>query len=269
MLVDAARAWPHRPLTSVGYRYARYAGGGSKPVRVGTLRSGSEIELDLSQWQHLEIFFHGTLDEPVTALLRNMARPGWTFFDVGANEGYYAFLAADLGGSGSKVVAFEPQAAVASLLRASVNRNRTPVTVVEAACVAEGESITFYASDDRTNLGAGTVVPGLHKGEGTSVRAVTLDKYCTDSGLVPDIVKIDVEGFELYVLRGFTETLAARPPALILAEITDDARFPSHREVEGFLAGFGYEAHRVGSEGELLPFDAPCGLENIAFMLRS
>jgi len=215
---------------------------------------------------HRELFFHGQIEPETTALLRRSASVGWTFFDVGANEGYYALLAMDLGGPTARVVAFEPQPQVAALLRASVALNDYPIQVVEAACASTGGTIDFYPSDQADNSGAASAVAGLHSTTRTSVRAVTLDEFCATSGLSPDVMKVDVEGFEFEVLRGCQETLIEKPPRLIVAELSEDPRHPTHQNVAPYLDQFGYVPHRIARNGSLLPFDAPKGLENVAFV---
>jgi FkbM family methyltransferase len=125
-------------------------------------------------------------------------RPGDTLFDVGAFTGYFTLVMGLRTGRGGKVVAFEPNpisfASLSELV--ALNRDRLPPVVLYNAAVA-----------DRT----GTAAFGLSRvdsslaamSETVEVPLVTLDS----TGLAPDFMKIDVEGYEMQVLRGAGQAL--------------------------------------------------------------
>lgn len=138
--------------------------------------------------------------------------PGAVFVDVGANAGGYAFWAASLGGKTGRVVAFEPDPALARQLRWNVATNEAGdrISVVEAAVSA--------------TPGRGTLVPGVGNSgenrlaerrtgaEGLTVRVVSLADAVQAAGLERiDCLKVDVEGREADVLKPF---LAIAPPRL-------------------------------------------------------
>ena len=76
--------------------------------------------------------------------------PGCVFADVGANFGYYTLLGARLVGSGGKVLAFEPQPAVAELLRESLSINSMAnVEVIEAALSNQPGRATLHVPKGR------------------------------------------------------------------------------------------------------------------------
>jgi hypothetical protein len=85
--------------------------------------------------------------------------------------------------------------------------------------------------------------------ESYTVTSTSLDDYVASTGLVPDVVKIDVEGAELAVLRGMDRLLRSHSPLLSL-EAGDYTGMDSPRTVESIdhLAGLGYECleHRDG-----------------------
>ena len=67
------------------------------------------------------LLFEGAYEEPVARMFRRILRPGDTFLDIGANEGYFSILAGHLAGGNGRVHAFEPQ----SRLQRVVKRNFT------------------------------------------------------------------------------------------------------------------------------------------------
>lgn len=127
--------------------------------------------------------------------------PDTVVFDVGANIGLFALLFAQ---HGARVYAFEPSRRALALLR----RNAAlypKITVVPHAVSAERGSVSFLEKP-MTNLS------GFGEG-GELVEAVTLD----DQEATPDLIKIDVEGFEHLVLAGAKRHLRAGVPVLFEA----------------------------------------------------
>lgn len=142
------------------------------------------------------------------AAFRDAVTPGATVFDVGANLGAYTLLFAQWVGPAGKVVAFEPAPAAATGLRRLVGLNevRDRVEIVEAA-VSGAVGTASFASDGSS--GANALVAAAPGGRGViSVPTTSLDAFCDAHRLRPDVIKIDVEGEELEVLRGARRTLS-------------------------------------------------------------
>jgi FkbM family methyltransferase len=140
--------------------------------------------------------------------------------DVGAHVGLVTLPAASVLGPGGRIVVFEPADANRRLLERHVclNGYKDRVTVVgDLVGAEEADNVPFFAMDDAT--GMNTVVPGS---VGDDYRAMakhqtTLDAYCASHDLSPEIVKIDVEGAELGVLRGARGTVSRCRPAVFLS----------------------------------------------------
>jgi FkbM family methyltransferase len=150
---------------------------------------------------------HPNYEGPITSLIAQHLQDGGLFADIGANHGWFSLYAAKLlGRSGGRVFAFEPQADLAGLIRKAVTVNRLDnITVVEAA-VADRPSRGMLRSDWEGNSGlVGAIVTDRAS---DPIRVVTLDQEIGNT--TPSVIKIDVEGGELRVLRGM-ERLMARP----------------------------------------------------------
>jgi hypothetical protein len=102
-----------------------------------------------------------------------------------------------------------------------------------------------------------------------SVRVVTLDDVCEERQLHPDALKIDVEGYELEVLRGFRRTLSRQPPPLILVELGSSKE--EHAQAMALLLQHGYQAGLLLDDGSTRPIsttnELPAVQELVAFTL--
>lgn len=139
--------------------------------------------------------------------------PPSTAFDVGANIGHFTFKMADLC---RHVVAFEPNPSLAASLRSSARGN---VTVVEAAA-SDREGVATFHIDNREGVGA--VASSLLELSGmedqttpVEVRTITLDALCAREGYRPDLIKIDVEGFEAFVFAGARGLIRELRPVIV------------------------------------------------------
>ncbi len=187
------------------------------------------------------IFFNGYEPEQSAAFLREF-KPGQMFFDIGANIGYYTLLGAKLVGPAGAVFAFEPSIRNLSCLHRHLLLNgSTNVSVLAAACSDAPTLASFSAGPNfgEGHLDAGdSSASGAASGTWTLVPTVTVDSVVARIGIAPDIMKIDVEGAEMEVLRGAENTLQNKRPKIFLSVHSSELR----RNCLEYLAGFGYGA---------------------------
>jgi FkbM family methyltransferase len=233
--------------------------------RVASLQSGSRMVVDIRDYAHRHILLHGEYESQLTALFGRLARPGWTVLDVGANAGYFSLLARDLGGPRSRVVAFEPQKRVASMLRRTVDLNGARnLELVEAACGDQDGRVALATPSDPRNTGLATLRAGQVPGTTTAtVPILRIDRFCAERRLAPDLMKIDVEGTEDAVLRGSAGLLTDGLPRYVVCEV-----WPQTREaVIDFMASHGYRSWGIGADGSLRPLSEPtAGWTNVCFV---
>jgi FkbM family methyltransferase len=183
------------------------SGGFALPILRGPLRGARWLPASGGKLARLLL---GTYESEQSERLRQCVQPGSVVYDVGANAGYYALLASRLVGARGRVVAFEPEPRNAAFLREHVARNRAAnVDVVESA-VGNVPGAHGFA---RRGTGRGRLD---ERGE-LRVRVLRLDDFVADGARAPDVIKIDVEGGELDVLRGAARLLASSRPLLLLS----------------------------------------------------
>jgi FkbM family methyltransferase len=194
--------------------------------------------------------------------LRSM--PGAVCADVGANVGEFTQL---LRRSGSSTVyAFEPVTSTFNELVRHVGAD----SAVHALNLAVGEhsgAVRLFVPDSagRSTLASRdvgiTAVPVTSALE-VSASMVSLDDFCAERQLRFDVVKIDVEGYELEVLQGARRLLADAPPALIQFEFNVH-HLHRRQHMGDFKAALaGYRLFRIAARS-LRPLDTSHYLSNV------
>ncbi len=142
---------------------------------------------------------------------RQALRPGAVALDIGANVGCYSLLFGQWVGPAGKVFAFEPSPeSFAGLCRhIALNHLAGVVTPVRAA-VSDASADVQLRGDGFQGTNR-LLFPGEPAGARStfSAPAVTVDDFCEREKILPDLIKIDVEGSELAVLRGARRTIRA------------------------------------------------------------
>lgn len=173
------------------------------------------------------------------AFVMHFLRPGEMFVDVGANIGAFTVLAA--GAVGARVMAFEASPDTLKILARNVRLNglEDRVKVVHAA-VGQSKSMVSFS----VGLGTENRVD-MKKGDGASipVKMTTLDEELASDP--PDLIKVDVEGFETQVVAGGVGTLKhPRLQAIIMERNGSGLHYgfdedALHREIrgQGFVPG--------------------------------
>ncbi len=152
-------------------------------------------------------YFHTFLDS---------IQAGDTVYDVGANQGLFTIAAAQRVGESGKVLAFDCAPASIRLLNKHVQlNNMEPRVEVMATLIGKqiGEA-TFNAAPSAA--GWASAVSGNEKTTQIAVECTTLD-HLTATHKVPNIIKIDVEGYELNVLEGARDLLTNHSPKVFCA----------------------------------------------------
>ena len=191
----------------------------------------------------------GTYERTELAFVLGRLRPGDTFLDVGAHIGYFSLPAALRVGPRGRVIAVEPVAASAALLRRNVVLNRFEnVDVIEAAASnRDGEATLRICADSEmwASIRSGTFD---NEAATVSVPMRSLDGILAERGW-PAVagIKIDVEGAESDVLRGADETLRRNPDAFLLFEASGGGpgRVAATLETLELLEARGYRFRRL------------------------
>jgi FkbM family methyltransferase len=207
-------------------------------------RFGARMRVQFPDTIQTYIYFFGVWEPAITAYLEATLAPGDTVIDIGANVGYDTLLAAHCVGPGGRVFAIEASPRMFALLRDNLALNdATCVEAFNAAVCAKAGDVAVYLHDG-SNLGATTIVPAVAARRGAVLEAVVRGRPLAD--IVPEeailsarIIKIDVEGAEFPVVRGFVDLLPRLSHRTeLLIEVSAEALHDHSSSVEEFLGIF-------------------------------
>ncbi len=187
-------------------------------IREATIH-GNRMRLDLEDFIQRMIYL-GCYEPWETRVVRSLLRPGMTFLDIGANVGYFSLLASRIVGPSGHVLSLEPSPYVADLLQAAVDANQLSHVRLKR-CGLGGIPGHLKLSIP----GRGNHTPTLLTDDseaGVTVPVERLDDCLADWKCDRvDLMKMDVEGYESYVLDGAPLALAEKRIRRVLCEFNN------------------------------------------------
>jgi FkbM family methyltransferase len=140
--------------------------------------------------------------------------------DVGAHIGLVSLPMASVLAPGGRVFAFEPARANRVLLDRHVALNGFASTVIvqqDLVGATEEQAVPFFEHDAIDGMNSVVIKKHPERYVATPKRQVTLDGFCARLALQPEVIKIDVEGYEIHVLRGMEQLLRTVKPVVFLS----------------------------------------------------
>jgi FkbM family methyltransferase len=183
-------------------------------------------------------------DRTVLADFLDRLEPDDVVWDVGANVGIFSSFAADALG-GDRVVAVEPLPQNTERIEANLARNGLEAHVHRAALSDEAGAGTFTVSSPDVTGAFGFLDDD--DGEHVDVDIETGDGLVADGAPAPTVLKVDVQGGELGVLRGLTDTL--RTDCRLVYCNVYEKHFETGEEgeeIRTLLEDAGFEVERIG-----------------------
>lgn len=239
------------------------------PVAPGTYqvrRQGLHWQLDPSDFVHTDLFWFGSKDIWDLFHIMNNLKDGGTMFDIGANFGYYACMVGASLNQSCSVYAFEPVPSTYIKLCKHIQMNKLRDRVHPIAA-----GLSNSESTGTLNVPAGNSGASYFTSDVGEIPLTTLDHFCEQHQVGSiDVMKIDVEGFELNVLQGGSTMLAKSHP-VILIEInprTLRRQGKTPGDVLVFLRQLGYTCYFIKRK-KLIPFTAfPDGDDFVNILCR-
>lgn len=235
----------------------------ARTIRVDDFDGNLQLDLRLDEHMQSQIFWYGYYSRDVILAMNRLLRSGMVMLDVGANIGEVSMAAAQRVGYSGHVFAFEPMPSLYEKLSFNLSRNGlTQAKAIRKGLADKAVVAPIYFAeaqfiDGTKHDGLGTLYPTKDRaGVAGEIELTTLDSFFTEMNLPRvDLIKIDVEGAELDVLRGGQQTLAHYRPHLIIEvqnETSGSAGYAAD-EILSFLEPMGYSFFTIGRNARLRP----------------
>jgi FkbM family methyltransferase len=210
---------------------------------------------DLLQW---EIFIHDSYEPQTLRRVRSLLAEGDCFVDVGANVGEFSLAAARIVGPAGRVLAIEPNPEIAAELLANRRLNGwEDRMLVVIAAASDTTKFARFGIPEPYNRGTSREIAADYTLEAIVVQTAPLRDILGFCSIRPQVIKIDVEGAELDVLRGLVGDAEDRfAPNIIFEHIPRLMRNASADDLIGQLRNWGYDILTVTGE-PFRPGEAP------------
>jgi FkbM family methyltransferase len=209
-----------------------------------------------------DAIFEGTFERPQRRFVERFLGPGMVMFDVGAHHGLYSVIAATRVGPSGQVVAFEPSPRERRRMETHRRINRLEQMSIEPLGLGSEPGRASLFLPKRKDSGFNSMKPSddlRASSDEIEVEISTLDEYISRRSIPRvDLIKIDVEGGELNVLKGGAHLLAGEGRPAILAEVEDERTEPwgyEAAEIVRALEEAGYRWFLPRPGGRLEPFE--------------
>jgi FkbM family methyltransferase len=198
------------------------------------------------------IFYFGFWEPNNTAVISDMLKPGDVFLDVGANIGYYTLLGSSCVGANGQVISVEAAPDIFNLLKENVQMNSCRNVRLVNLAAAENPGTIEVFGGSRWNRGATTTVPSNYATVEAVVQSAPIDEVLTESERSRlALIKIDIEGGELGVLRRLLKTLDWYSHRLsVLAEM-GTVSGGSRNELFDEMLRSGFRAYAIENEYDI------------------
>ena len=205
---------------------------------------GGKLICNLDDWIPWSVYLHGYYhaEREIEAFMLDYVSAGNTILDIGANIGYYTVQFGRMVGPNGSVHAFEPLSHQHSILAQNIALNGLSTVTVnkQIATDGPGEKRIYFAGKYST----GSSSMQVETSEYEDVPCTALDEYCQQQTITQiDLVKIDVEGHEYFVLEGMRKLLEKKAIKRLFVEINSEALLAAGhtpKDIVERLTSFGY-----------------------------
>ncbi|MDB6100477.1 MAG: hypothetical protein JWO52_476 [Gammaproteobacteria bacterium] len=213
--------------------------------------AGRRIYFDPATDIGMHLLLTGRFERDALAICAGFIKPDGVVLDVGANIGIHAVHFAGFASSG-QVICFEPARSTFALLLRNVKDLSNVIPLNVALSDTNGIRSFFIASDDAYS--------GLKDtGRKPILRQESVACFSADEFLPPllgkqrvDLVKIDVEGFEMQVLQGMQALIRSHRPVIFCEIFAGRQSNPDPQGTVQFCTSLGYDAYVLSGE-RLIP----------------
>lgn len=163
-----------------------------------------------------DLLLAGIREPRHTDLIKDIVKPGDIVFDIGANIGYYALLESRLVGPNGKIYAIEPVPTNVELLKNNIKLNNFNNIEVFQLAISDKDGENQIYLSEKSNWCS--MINNSEKTGSIPVKTAKLDTFVRGKKF-PDLVRMDVEGYEIEIINGMDEMLSASNPLKVIIEM--------------------------------------------------
>ncbi|HMW67309.1 MAG TPA: FkbM family methyltransferase [Chitinophagaceae bacterium] len=254
----------------LGHRYYLYIKNRLSWQGINLKRSifdGNQMNLYVNDWVQKSLFVYGEYERKEIRFWQQLARKRKTIFDIGGHVGYYSLVAAKAASTDTKIYCFEPIRQTFERAKENIALNGYQnIYLQNFALSNEDGSLQINIGGDE-NWGMSSINAHAHtSGKTETVNKQTVDSFCNAHNINQiDLVKIDVEGSEFYVLQGMKQMIASSRPVVLIEilEQTLSAQGIDVKSIYQFFADYHYHPYNIMGSCELSPIKNPSPFEGL------
>lgn len=222
-----------------------------------------KIHVNTNNYIDSSIYYTGDYEPSLKIQFQRVIGNGTVILDIGANIGFHTLYFSELSGPAGTVVAFEPIESNFNALKENIRLNNSKnIIAVQTALGEKAETLNVYIDAGNTNPGAFSLFE--KRGSNTEIPVAKGDDELARLNISHvDFIKVDVEGFEIPVLRGLMETIKRCRPTIVFEYDRNYQRRYSFSDIEIFdlLKNCGYSFFLI-KNGDTIPFSGTSELSS-------
>ena len=205
-----------------------------------------------------KLIFEGNFELNEIAFLKKILKKDDYFIDIGANIGLFSIYASGIIGENGKIITFEPSPATFSRLKENIELNKFKNVEIRNIGISDKKGELTLNISESGHDAWDTFAPNINKkmfNKSTTVPVHTLDDELMEIDKEKiALVKIDVEGWEKFVLNGAKEFLTKFEPVLMVefTESNTEAAGYNVLEIYDIMHSLGYQWYKYVN-GSLIP----------------
>jgi FkbM family methyltransferase len=225
-------------------------------IAISTYDRNLKIKLNIDELIQQQIYFLEFYDPQGINFLKKQLTKGDVFIDIGANIGCYSLIASKLVGENGQVYAFEAIKNIHERLVFNVQLNNLKNVTIENKAVHEKTELLEFFVSRHENLGMSSIFHhDAESGKTEKVNAISLDDYFSINKLNRvNLIKMDIEGAELFALKGMQSIISTYRPVVIMEICDDILQNTSYESIDiiNYFNDLNYKQSFINEHGEVI-----------------
>ncbi len=223
---------------------------------ISFLRENHLLNTHTGNYLDYMVFATGSYEPAIAGLITSQINPGSTVMDIGANVGIHTITMGKAAGPNGKVYAFEPIGFLRKKIEENIWLNNLHnVEIIPSALSNQAGKQEIFFDENDSNLGTASLGK---KSEQTNLEIDIKvgDEVAQELGISQlDLMKIDVEGFELKVLKGLESTISKLRPRIIFEfdvnyiKRVEEEGMDVKEEIFSYFSSKNYQLFEIANHG--------------------